>query len=201
MSTYFVMIRKKTTDAAALAEYWPKAALAAQGHPLNPLAIHGALDQLEGDLIEGAVIIKPAARCDRRNMYVVPLHRSSLCRSAIGRGGQRDFIRPSRRASEPNIVAFAGVPIALISKLSKPYQFKACNRLPTSGSSADRTPVSTGTVLKTGIFAEYAGDFLPFRAQFGDGDVRRLEPAREKPVFPAHPRVSLECGPKQGLPG
>jgi uncharacterized protein (DUF1330 family) len=58
MSTYFVMIRKKTTDATLLAEYGSKAALAAQGHPLKPLAVHGALDQLEGDLVEGAVILE-----------------------------------------------------------------------------------------------------------------------------------------------
>jgi uncharacterized protein (DUF1330 family) len=58
MSTYFVMIREMTTDAEALAEYGPKASLAAQGHPLKPLAIYGAMDQLEGDAIEGAVIIE-----------------------------------------------------------------------------------------------------------------------------------------------
>ncbi len=58
MSTYFVMIRKKTTDAAALAEYGPKAALAARGHPLKPLAVHGVLEQLEGDPVEGAVILE-----------------------------------------------------------------------------------------------------------------------------------------------
>jgi uncharacterized protein (DUF1330 family) len=58
MSAYFVMIREETTDAEALAEYGPKASLAAQHHPLKPLAIYGALDQLEGAPIEGAVIIE-----------------------------------------------------------------------------------------------------------------------------------------------
>jgi len=58
MSVYFVMIRDETTDAAVLAEYGPKAALAAQGHPLKPLALYGALDQLEGDAIEAAVILE-----------------------------------------------------------------------------------------------------------------------------------------------
>ena len=58
MSVYFVMIREQTTDAASLAEYGPRASLAAQNHPLKPLAIYGALDQLEGDAIEGAVIIE-----------------------------------------------------------------------------------------------------------------------------------------------
>jgi len=58
MAAYFVMIREETTDAEVLAEYGPKASLAAQSHLLKPLAIYGALDQLEGDRIEGAVIIE-----------------------------------------------------------------------------------------------------------------------------------------------
>jgi uncharacterized protein (DUF1330 family) len=69
MSAYFVMIREKTTDAAALAEYGPKAALAAQGHPLKPLAIYGTLDQLEGDAIEGAVIIEFPDMAAARDWY------------------------------------------------------------------------------------------------------------------------------------
>ncbi len=50
MSTYFVMIREQT-DPASLAEYGPRAALAAQGHSLKPLAAYGALDLVEGDAI------------------------------------------------------------------------------------------------------------------------------------------------------
>ena len=58
MSAYFVMIREQTLDSAALADYGPRASLAAQGHPLKPLATYGTLDQLEGDPIEGAVILE-----------------------------------------------------------------------------------------------------------------------------------------------
>jgi hypothetical protein len=47
MSAYFVMIREQTVDPAALADYGPRASLAAQGHPLKPLAAYGALDQVE----------------------------------------------------------------------------------------------------------------------------------------------------------
>lgn len=56
MFASFVMIREKT-DAATLAEYGPKASLLPQGHPLKPLAIYDAPDQLELDAIEGAMII------------------------------------------------------------------------------------------------------------------------------------------------
>ena len=58
MTAYFVMIREQTTDKAALAEYGPRASLAAQGHPLKPLAAYGALDQLEGGEVEAAVILE-----------------------------------------------------------------------------------------------------------------------------------------------
>jgi hypothetical protein len=36
----FVMIFEKTADAAFLVEYGPRASLAAQKHPLKPLAIY-----------------------------------------------------------------------------------------------------------------------------------------------------------------
>lgn len=58
MSAYFVMIREQTTDPEALAEYGPRASLAAQGHPLKPLAAYGALDHLEGGAFEAAVILE-----------------------------------------------------------------------------------------------------------------------------------------------
>lgn len=69
MSVYFVMIREKTTDAASLAEYGPRASLAAQNHPLKPLAIYGALDQVEGETIEGAVIIEFPDMAAARGWY------------------------------------------------------------------------------------------------------------------------------------
>jgi len=58
MSAYFVMIRKRTTDPAALATYGPKAAQAAEGHPITPLAVYGDMLHLEGDGAEGVVILE-----------------------------------------------------------------------------------------------------------------------------------------------
>lgn len=77
MSAYFVMIRERTTDAASLAEYGPKASLAAQHHPLKPLAIYGALDQLEGDAIEGAVIIEFPDMMAARAWYDSPAYQAA----------------------------------------------------------------------------------------------------------------------------
>jgi uncharacterized protein (DUF1330 family) len=78
MAAYFVMIREETTDAAALAEYGPKASLAAQGHPLKPLAIYGALDQLEGDAIEGGVIIEFTDMAAARAWYTSPAYQAAV---------------------------------------------------------------------------------------------------------------------------
>ncbi|MCB8882576.1 DUF1330 domain-containing protein [Acidisoma cellulosilytica] len=77
MSTYFVMIREKTTDTASLAEYGPRASLAAQNHPLKPLAVYGALDQLEGDAIEGAVILQFPDMDKARAWYDSPAYQAA----------------------------------------------------------------------------------------------------------------------------
>jgi uncharacterized protein (DUF1330 family) len=78
MPAYFVMIREKTTDAASLAEYGPRASLAAQNHPLKPLTIYGALDQLEGDVIEGAVIIEFPDMAAARTWYDSPTYQAAV---------------------------------------------------------------------------------------------------------------------------
>jgi uncharacterized protein (DUF1330 family) len=78
MSAYFVMIRETTIDAAALAEYGPRASLAAQHHPLKPLAVYGALDQLEGDAIEGAVIIEFPDMAAARAWYDSPAYQAAV---------------------------------------------------------------------------------------------------------------------------
>jgi uncharacterized protein (DUF1330 family) len=78
MSAYFVMIREETTDAAALADYGPRASLAAQHHPLKPLAVYGALDQLEGDSIEGAVIIEFPDMAAARAWYDSPAYQAAV---------------------------------------------------------------------------------------------------------------------------
>lgn len=78
MSTYFVMIREKTTDAASLAEYGPRASLAAQNYPLKPLAVYGALDQVEGDTIEGAVILEFPDMEAARAWYDSPAYQAAV---------------------------------------------------------------------------------------------------------------------------
>jgi uncharacterized protein (DUF1330 family) len=92
MPAYFVMIREKTTDAASLAEYGPRASLAAQNHPLKPLAIYGALDQLEGDVIEGAVILEFPDMTAARAWYDSPAYQAAVKFRHAGSTSQAFFI-------------------------------------------------------------------------------------------------------------
>jgi uncharacterized protein (DUF1330 family) len=74
---YFVMIREKTLDAEALGQYGPKAAAASQGRPLKPLAIYGAIDHLEGEAAEGAVIIEFPDMTTARAWYDSPAYQAA----------------------------------------------------------------------------------------------------------------------------
>jgi uncharacterized protein (DUF1330 family) len=78
MSAYFVMIREQTIDPVTLADYGPRASLAAQGHPLKPLATYGTLDQLEGDPIEGAVILEFPDMAAARAWYDSPSYQAAV---------------------------------------------------------------------------------------------------------------------------
>lgn len=92
MSAYFVMIREKTTDATSLAEYGPRASLAAQHHPLKPLAIYGVLDQLEADAIEGAVIIEFPDMDAARTWYDSPAYQAAVKFRHAGSKSKASFI-------------------------------------------------------------------------------------------------------------
>jgi uncharacterized protein (DUF1330 family) len=95
MGAYFVMIREKTTDAGTLAEYGPRASLAAQGHPLKPLAIYGVLDQLEGEPIEGAVIIQFPDMAAARAWYDGPAYQAAAKFRQAGSVSKAFFIEGS----------------------------------------------------------------------------------------------------------
>ena len=78
MSVYFVMIREQTVDAKALAEYGPKASAAAAGHPVKPLAVYGTIDQLEGEPMEGAVILEFPDMAAARAWYDSPAYQEAV---------------------------------------------------------------------------------------------------------------------------
>ncbi|WP_428491226.1 DUF1330 domain-containing protein [Rhodopila sp.] len=92
MSAYFVMIREKTTDAASLAEYGPRASLAAQNHPLKPLAFYGTLDQREGEAVEGAVILEFPDMEAARAWYDSPAYQAAAKFRHVGSKSKALFV-------------------------------------------------------------------------------------------------------------
>lgn len=86
------MIREETVDASSLAEYGPRASLAAQSHPLKPLAIYGALDQVEGDAIEGAVILEFTDMAAARAWYDSPAYQAAVKFRQAGSRSKTFFI-------------------------------------------------------------------------------------------------------------
>ncbi len=92
MSAYFVLIREQTLDADELAKYGPKAAVAAQGHRLKPLALYGAMDVLEGDAAEGAVIIEFPDMAAARAWYDSPAYQAAAQFRRAGSRSRAFFI-------------------------------------------------------------------------------------------------------------
>ena len=72
MSAYVVFTREQTTDAEELAQYAQKAPLAREGRELTPLAFYGQLEVLEGNEIEGAVILRFPDMAAARAWYTSP---------------------------------------------------------------------------------------------------------------------------------
>ncbi|UMB69752.1 DUF1330 domain-containing protein [Mycobacterium paraterrae] len=58
MSAYAIFIRQQTHDPASLAHYADAVATLLEDHPVKVLALYGKCNVLEGDLVEGAVILE-----------------------------------------------------------------------------------------------------------------------------------------------
>src|SRR4029077_577126 len=58
MSAYVVFTRTKTIDQKELEKYWAGSQATMKGHPIEVLAAFGKHEVLEGDPIEGIVIVK-----------------------------------------------------------------------------------------------------------------------------------------------
>ena len=58
MSAYVVFTRTRTIDQKELGKYWTGIKSTMQGHPIEVLAAYGKHEVLEGDPIEGIVIVK-----------------------------------------------------------------------------------------------------------------------------------------------
>lgn len=58
MAAYVIFIRNRITDQAAMDAYSKLAAGARGDHPIKPLAFYGRAEALEGDAVDGIVIIE-----------------------------------------------------------------------------------------------------------------------------------------------
>ena len=58
MSAYVVFTRTKTIDQKELEKYWAGIQATMKGHPIEVLVAYGKHEVLEGDPIEGTVIVK-----------------------------------------------------------------------------------------------------------------------------------------------
>ena len=78
MSAYVVFTREQTSDSEQLVQYAGKAPLAREGRELTALAFYGQLEVLEGNEIEGAVILRFPDMAAARDWYHSPAYQEAL---------------------------------------------------------------------------------------------------------------------------
>ena len=78
MSAYVVLVRERTTDAAALQRYRDRAPLAREAHPSQPIAFYEEHETLEGDDVEGVAILRFPSMAAARAWYASPEYQAAL---------------------------------------------------------------------------------------------------------------------------
>lgn len=78
MSAYVVYVRDRITDPEEFKKYEQGAPAASAGQPVTPLAFYGAVETLEGPLVDGAVILEFSTVADARAAYDSPLYQQVL---------------------------------------------------------------------------------------------------------------------------
>jgi uncharacterized protein (DUF1330 family) len=77
MTAYVIFTRERTTDAAELKLYGEKAGAAREGHALTPLAFYGKVDMLEGEPIEGCVVLSFPTMAEAHAWYDSPIYQAA----------------------------------------------------------------------------------------------------------------------------
>ena len=72
MTAYVVMVRERTTDPEAMANYRALAPLARQGRAMQSVAHYGTHQVLEGEDVEGIAILQFPTMAEARNWYESP---------------------------------------------------------------------------------------------------------------------------------
>jgi uncharacterized protein (DUF1330 family) len=75
MSAYLVFTKVRTLDAAEMAVYTNEVAESFKGHPIKLLAAYGAQEVLEGDPVEGVVIVEFPSYQAAKQWYDSPAYR------------------------------------------------------------------------------------------------------------------------------
>lgn len=78
MSAYIVYVRDRITDPEEFKKYEESAPAASVGHPITPLAFYGAVETLEGTMVDGAVILEFPTFADAKATYDDPLYQEAL---------------------------------------------------------------------------------------------------------------------------
>ncbi|MFD1910646.1 DUF1330 domain-containing protein [Halodurantibacterium flavum] len=77
MPAYVVFMRDETLDPVEFQEYSNKVDASFEGHEMTPLADYGDLETLEGDEIEGAVILQFPDMDAARAWYRSPAYQAT----------------------------------------------------------------------------------------------------------------------------
>ena len=78
MSAYIVYVRDRITDPDEFKKYEESAAGASTGHPVTPLAFYGAVETLEGQPVDGAVILEFPTVAEAKAAYDDPRYQEAL---------------------------------------------------------------------------------------------------------------------------
>ncbi|WP_419730024.1 DUF1330 domain-containing protein [Lichenicola sp.] len=84
MTAYVIFTRERTTDQSEMELYQQKVGAAAPGHAITPLVRYGAFEMLEGDPIEGAVVLSFPTMAEARAWYESPLYQEAVAHRHAG---------------------------------------------------------------------------------------------------------------------
>lgn len=84
MPAYIIFARDVTTDQAEMDIYSPLARASMAGHPIKPLSVYGDFQSLEGQPIEGAVVLEFPTIAEARAWYDSPAYQEALVHRKAG---------------------------------------------------------------------------------------------------------------------
>jgi len=77
MAAYVVFTRERLRDPSQMQVYAEKAGPSLEGHPVKSLAVYGDCETLEGEPIEGAVILEFPSVAAAKAWYEGPLYKAA----------------------------------------------------------------------------------------------------------------------------